>query len=100
MTGDRYNVAVGAAQWCVSSFGYSVGTVYVTCGEKFPDTVTGGVLSGRNKFPLLLAPIAQPSDATASFMSANRAAITNVVVIGGPASVSDFCASTLAGYAY
>lgn len=100
LSGGRYDVAVGAAQWCVSDFGYTPSTVYLSSGEKFPDTVTGGVLAGLNKHPLVLTATSSASPATAAYLAANKAAIDKVVVLGGPASVSDKAASLLSSYAY
>lgn len=100
LVGNRYDVAVGAAQWCTTELGFNIDTVYISSGEKFPDTVTGGVLAGINKHPLVLTSAAAPANSTAAYLSANKAAIGGVVVFGGPASVSEKTASTLASYAY
>ncbi len=100
MTGGRYDVAVEAAKWSVSTFGYTLSTVYIASGQTFPDTVTGGVLAGKNKHPLLLTPAKDPASATCGYLAANRATVANVTVIGGPLAVSDACASTIASYAY
>jgi len=97
--GSRYDEAAAAASWCVSSFGASLGTVYVASGEVFPDSVTGGVLAARNKHPLVLTTGAAPAQATFDWLNNNRAAIGGIVVLGGPGSVSDNTASALGGAA-
>ncbi len=99
-TGTRYDTAAGAADWCTSAFGYSLSTVYIASGETFIDSVTGGVLAGMNHFPLLLTNRASASTATSAYLDKNRAAIANVVIIGGPVAVTDLTASLLASYAY
>lgn len=100
LTGSRYDVAVEAAKWAVADLGYGLSTVYIASGETFPDSVTGGVVSGRDKRPLLLTNSKTPTPSTASYISTNRGSITGVKVFGGPNSVSDYTASTLASYSY
>lgn len=99
MVGSRYDMAVDAAEWAVSSLGYSLQTVYVASGEQFPDSVTGGVLAGKNKRPLLLTAGKAASRATASYLQAHRAQIDKVVIVGGRVVVSDAAGSALASYA-
>lgn len=99
-TGGRYDMAVEAAKWSVSSLGFSLGKAYVSSGETFVDSVTGGVLAGKNKYPMLLTTKAAPAAPTASYVSANRGTITDIVVIGGTGAITEACASTLASYAY
>lgn len=100
LTGGRYTTAVEASKWAVSSFGYTLTKVYVSSGETFVDTVTGGALASKGKNPLLLTSKSTPAAATASYFSSNRTAIGDVVIIGGRAAITDECASTLASYAY
>jgi hypothetical protein len=98
-TGNRYDVAVAAAQWCVSAFGYTVDSVYVSTGDKFPDSVTGGVLAARYKHPLLLTSSAAASSATVLYLRANRAAIESLTIVGGTASVPGAVVGILSGAA-
>lgn len=100
LTGSRYDVAVEAAKWAVSSLGFTLSTVYIASGEKFPDSVIGGLKAGREQHPLLMTPGKSPSTATSAYLAANRVMVTKVVVVGGSSSVSDSTASTLASYAY
>ncbi len=95
-SGTRYDVAVAAAQWCVGSFGYSLDSAYISTGEKFPDSVTGGVLSAKAKRPLLLTATGSASPATVNYLSANRATVKSLTIIGGTASVSAKAAQALA----
>lgn len=95
--GDRYRLAVEAAEWCRSQLGYTLDKVYVCSGETFPDSVTGGVLAGKGRFPLVLTPSRSVSSATEAFLKDHRADIGTLVVIGGPVSISEEVASTLGG---
>lgn len=98
--GNRYSMAVQAASWAVTSLGFTQDNVYIATGEAFPDSVTGGVLAGGNRNPLLLTPRSAPDPSVASYLSTHRTAIKDIIVIGGPNAVTDVCASTLASYAY
>lgn len=98
--GSRYDVAVEAAKWAVAELGYGLWTVYVASGETFPDAVTGGVVSGHDKRPLLLTNSRSAAPATVAYIYANRGTISGMKVFGGPNSVTDFTASTLASYSY
>jgi len=100
MTGSRYDVGVEAAKWAVSSLGFTLPTVYIASGERFPDSVTGGLMAGRAKHPLLMTASKTASGPTASYLAANRAVITKIVIVGGVSVVSATVASTLASYAY
>ena len=100
MTGSRYDVGVEAAKWAVGSLGFTLPTVYVASGEKFPDSVTGGLMAGRAMHPLVMTAAKTASAPTAAYLAANRVVITKLVVVGGVSVVSDTVASTLASYAY
>lgn len=98
--GNRYDEAVAAANYATTSLGASVSTVYVASGEVFPDSVTGGALAAHNKHPLVLTSASAAPAATIAYLSANRAATTSLVVLGGTGSVSDVCGAQLGGAAY
>jgi hypothetical protein len=98
-TGTRYDVAAAAAQWCVDAFGYTLDSVYISTGDKFPDSVTGGVLAARYKHPLLLTASAGASSATVSYLRANRVAIESLTIVGGTASVPSTVVGVLSGAA-
>lgn len=98
--GSRYDVAVDAAKWAVSSLGYTLPAVYIVSGETFPDSVTGGLMAGRAKHPLLMTAPSSAASATSAYLASNRVAITKVVVVGGGTAVTDTVASLLASYAY
>jgi putative cell wall-binding protein len=61
--------------------------VYVTSGEKFADALSTAAVAGRHAAPLLLTPRdAVPESVIAEL---GRLEATTIVVVGGPASVSD-----------
>lgn len=95
-SGTRYDVAVQAAQWCTSTFGYTTSAVVVATGEKFPDSVTGGVLAAAQKNPLILTASASVPLATRTYLSANASSILKLVIVGGTGSVSDGVAQSMA----
>lgn len=88
-TGTRYDVAVQAARWCQSSFGFSAAKLYVATGEKFPDSVTGGVLAAAKKSPLLLTARSSLPRATELYLESCAGVCERLVIVGGTASVSD-----------
>ncbi|MDP2182862.1 MAG: cell wall-binding repeat-containing protein [Actinomycetota bacterium] len=88
-TGTRYDVAVQAARWCQSSFGFVVTKVYVATGERFPDSVTGGVLAAANKNPLVLTATSSLPRATELYLESCAGTCERLVIVGGTASVSD-----------
>jgi putative cell wall-binding protein len=79
---DRYDQAVQISR---ASFG-EVETVYLASGEKFPDALSAGSVAGIHRSPLLLT----PSGALTPGIKVEIARLqpANVVVVGGPASVS------------
>ncbi|MDH4139974.1 MAG: cell wall-binding repeat-containing protein, partial [Coriobacteriia bacterium] len=96
MVGGRYDVAVQSALWCQGTFGYSPAAVYVTSGEKFADSVTGGVLAGENKNPLVLTAANSVPKATESYMKTQASTCTKMYVVGGIYSISNGCAQVMA----
>jgi len=100
MGGSRYDEAAAAASWCMTEFGASATTVYVASGETFPDSVVGGVLAAMGKNPMLLTSGKTPANAAISWLAARSSVITQLVVLGGPGSVSNSTASLLGGAAY
>jgi putative cell wall-binding protein len=80
---DRYDQAIR-----VSRSGFArADTVYIASGQKFADALSAGAVAGAHDSPLLLTPAsALPVGLIAEL---NRLSPTKVVVVGGPASVSD-----------
>src|SRR5688572_6439096 len=63
------------------------GVAFVASGEAFPDAVAGGALAGRQSAPLVLVP--RDSVPTSIAAELDRLQPSEIVVLGGPASVSD-----------
>ena len=72
-----------------------VDTVIVASGEAFPDALAASALARTLRAPVLLTPKKQLDPAVKSFVTRNR--ITKVVIVGGPAAVSDDVADALRG---
>ncbi len=80
---DRYAVAAGVSR----SFATPGGTVFVASGEVFPDALAGGPAAARSSSPLLLVTAGSVPPATAAEL--DRLAPAQIVVLGGPGTVSD-----------
>ncbi|MCS5716881.1 cell wall-binding repeat-containing protein [Herbiconiux sp. CPCC 205763] len=79
---DRYDQAIKA-----SSAMRTADLVYVTSGEKFADALSTAAVAGRHGAPLLLTPRAAVPESVIAELG--RLEPTTIVVVGGPASVSD-----------
>ncbi len=80
---DRYEQAVLAAQAAFTTSD----TVFVASGEKFPDALSAVSVAAQNDAALLLTPAAALLPTVGDEIAALRPSV--VVVVGGPASVSD-----------
>ncbi|SDZ50385.1 cell wall-binding repeat-containing protein [Herbiconiux ginsengi] len=79
---DRYDQAIKIS----SGYGRS-DVVYLASGEKFADALSTAAVAGRHGAPLLLTPPdAVPENVVAELL---RLKPTTIVLVGGPASVSD-----------
>lgn len=80
---DRYATAIAVSK---ASFA-TAGTVVLATGQAFPDALSASALAGAYGGPLLLTPRDNlPSGLTSEL---TRLGATNVVIVGGPAAVSD-----------
>jgi putative cell wall-binding protein len=81
---DRYDVAVGISQ---RNFPGTASVVYVATGSNYPDALSAAPAAALQNAPLLLV----PSDSLPATVKAEiqRLAPTQIVVAGGPASVSE-----------
>lgn len=80
---DRFEIA---HELNILAYG-KVDTVYITTGRTFPDALAGIPLAAKKKGPLFLVPgDCIPSNLLASIQSLG---IKKMVIIGGPASVSE-----------
>jgi putative cell wall-binding protein len=87
---DRYDQAALVSS---STFATSE-TVYLANGEKFPDALSAGSVAGIHGAPLLLTRDATLPPSTKSEIS--RLSPDDIVVVGGPASISQSVVDSLA----
>jgi putative cell wall-binding protein len=88
---DRYAVAISIAQTAYPS---GAPEVYVATGLNFPDALSAGAAAAKNHSPVLLTdPSTLPSAVAAEITSLHP---SRIVVVGGPASVSDTVYDALA----
>lgn len=90
---DRFSTS---AYISAQSYAAGVDTVYVASGRVFADALSGAPVAGRQNVPVLLV----DTDAIPSSVGAelDRLNPTNIVVLGGPASVSPAVETQLASY--
>ncbi|MGA1838603.1 cell wall-binding repeat-containing protein [Herbiconiux sp. 11R-BC] len=81
---DRYAQADAVSR---SANRRSSDVVYVASGEKFSDALSAGSVAGLRNAPLLLTPFAAMTEGTKAEIT--RLAPRHIIVVGGPASVSD-----------
>ncbi|MEO6115226.1 MAG: cell wall-binding repeat-containing protein [Pseudolysinimonas sp.] len=83
ITGDtRYDVAVAISQ----RYAPGLDSVYLAAGGNYPDALSAAPVAAKNGAPLLLTPTdALPASVVTEL---NRLHPHNVIVVGGPASVS------------
>jgi putative cell wall-binding protein len=79
---DRYDQAVQISK---ASF-TDAGTVYLASGEKFSDALSAGSVAGVHGAPLLLTPAGSLTAGTKAEIA--RLDPDDIVIVGGPASVS------------
>lgn len=89
---DRYDVSVAIS---VQNFPNPVSTVYVATGSNYPDALSAAPAAAQADAPLLLV----PSDSLPSSVRAEiqRLQPTEIVVVGGPSSVTPAVFDALAG---
>ena len=99
---DRYATAAAAANQFVALLeqapalggaGRHADTVIVASGEAFPDALAASALARTLEAPVVLTPHGRLDAAVKSFVVRNR--ISKVVIVGGPAAVSDRVAEAL-----
>lgn len=90
---DRYVVAAGIS---AATFAPSVPVVYVASGEGFADAISAGPAAAHQNGPVLL--VARDWIPPSIAAELRRLQPARVVVVGGPASVSDAVLTQLASY--
>lgn len=90
---DRYATSAAISR---ASFKSGVNTVYVASGQVFPDALSGGPVAGMKDSPLLLV----HPDGIPGFIEQEvlRLKPANIVVLGGPATISDETMALLEDY--
>ena len=91
---DRYATSAAIAS---QTFAPGVDTVFVASGLDFPDAVAGSAAAARLGGPLLLVTNTEVPAPTAAALT--RLQPRRVVIVGGPAAVSDAVATALAAIA-
>lgn len=81
--GDRYATGVKVAAYGVSNAGLTWDHVAVATGLDFPDALAGGVLQGKMGSVLVLTPLNTLNAGVKSTLSANKATILHVHLLGG-----------------
>jgi len=91
---DRYDVAIGISQ---KNFPGTAPVVYIATGSNYPDALSAAPAAALQHAPLLLT----PTDSLPAKVSAEiqRLAPSQIIVAGGPASVSDDVVTQLAALA-
>jgi putative cell wall-binding protein len=90
---DRYEVAAGIS---AATFTPGVPVAYIASGEDFPDAISAGPAAGHEGGPVLLVQKNLIPATVASEL--RRLAPARIVVVGGPATVSDSVLGELADY--
>ena len=93
---DGENRYATAAALALRNHGAATGTVYLASGEDFPDALTGGAVAAGAEAPLLLTRQDDLPDATVRAL--RQLSPERVVVLGGPASVSQATARRAASF--
>ena len=91
---DRYTTAVEVSE---ASFAPPLNVVFIATGENFPDALAAGPAAGDLEAPVLL--VRQNSVPSAVVAELQRLSPIEIVVLGGPAVISDAVVSQLDGLA-
>ncbi len=97
MTGDRYRLAADVARWAIANEGYTMDRPYIATGEAFPDSVTGGVLAGATRNPLLFVTRETAPSGTTVLLAQQRQTVELLQILGGPAAVGPGAIHAMAG---
>ena len=90
---DRYNVAAATS---ASTFAAGAPIAYIATGGTFPDALAAGPVGGHRGGPVLLTKTDQLLTPTINELK--RLKPRKIVILGGPASVSDAVARRLSSY--
>ncbi|MEI2774979.1 MAG: cell wall-binding repeat-containing protein [Tetrasphaera sp.] len=90
---DRFEASAAISR---SSFSPGVDTAFVASGRVFADALSGAPVAGRDRDPLLLVDTDRIPDSIDAEL--RRLRPSRIVVLGGPASISDGVAAELSAY--
>jgi putative cell wall-binding protein len=96
---NRYEVAVNLANFAIQQHWGNPTYIGIASGEKFPDALTGGSITGHRGGVLQLTPGARLGTNCAAFVGTwgRLGLVDDCVIYGGPASVSSTTEGRLAG---
>jgi len=84
---DRFATALAVAAYAEANAGFTWARPGIATSDDFADGLTGGVLLGKRKAPLLPTPRAGLPDRIASALYSRRATVTTFTVFGGTSAV-------------
>jgi len=85
---NRFDTAALIAQEAIDHEGFDASDAYITTGMDYPDALSGAMLAGTARHPLLLtAKSFLPAD-LADFLTANKSLLEHLWIIGGTGSIS------------
>lgn len=90
---NRYSTAAALSE---AYFAPGVSTVFIATGENFPDALAAGPAAGVEDSPILL--VRQNAVPSETAVELTRLSPSRIVVVGGPAVVSDGVMTTLGGF--
>ena len=90
---DRYGTAAAISQ---ATFAANVPVVYIATGQNYPDALAAGPAAGAGNGPVLL--VTQSSIPAVVATELTRLKPHRIVILGGPAVVSDGVAALLVHY--
>jgi putative cell wall-binding protein len=85
---DRYATSAAVARYSVANAGFTVDRAYLATGLLYPDALTGGMLAGVQRRPMLLMRPDSVPGGTAAFLREHRATIANIGIFGGLPTIS------------
>lgn len=89
---DRYATSAALARYLTGSGSpegtWSCDAVYLATGGAFPDALSGGILAGKLRRPMLLTKKYGISSATARFLEDNRSKIEKLWIFGSTSAVT------------
>jgi putative cell wall-binding protein len=84
---DRFATALAVATYAETNAGFTWARPGIATSDDFADGLTGGVLLGKRKAPLLPTPRAGLPDRIASALYSHRATVATFTVFGGTSAV-------------